>query len=77
MVRVNHDVGLDKSGYQVNIFLISPRKHMLWALIRSASNEYPQNTFSWGNKENINTFGLKKNNKKNKQKHLIKSYVIQ
>ena len=30
-------IGLDKSGYQVNIFLISPRKHMLWVLIRSAS----------------------------------------
>ena len=29
-------IGLDKSGYQVNIFLISPRKHMLWVLIRSA-----------------------------------------
>ena len=30
-------IGLDNSGYQVNIFLISPWKHMLWALIRSAS----------------------------------------
>ena len=29
--------GLDKSGYQVNIFLISAQKHMLWVLIRSAS----------------------------------------
>ena len=29
--------GLDKSGYQVNIFLISQRKHMLWVLIRSTS----------------------------------------
>ena len=29
--------GLDKSGYQVNIFLIPPRKHTLWVLIRSAS----------------------------------------
>ena len=29
-------IGLDKSGYQVNIFLISPQKHMLWVLIRSA-----------------------------------------
>ena len=25
-------IGLDKSGYQVNIFLISPRKGMLWVL---------------------------------------------
>ena len=30
-------IGLDKSGYQVNSFLISRRKHMLWVLIRSAS----------------------------------------
>ena len=30
-------IALDKSGYQVYIFLISPRKHMLWVLIRSAS----------------------------------------
>ena len=28
-------IDLDKSGYQVNIFLISPQKHMLWVLIRS------------------------------------------
>ena len=25
-----------------------------------ASNEYPQHMFSWRNKKNINTFGLKK-----------------
>ena len=30
-------IGLDKGGYPVNIFLISPRKHMLWVLIRSTS----------------------------------------
>ena len=30
-------IGLDKGGYPVNIFLISPQKHMLWVLIRSAS----------------------------------------
>ena len=30
-------IGLDKSGYKVNIFLISPQKHMLWVLVRSAS----------------------------------------
>ena len=28
---------LDKGGYPVYIFLISPRKHMLWVLIRRAS----------------------------------------
>ena len=31
-------IGLDKSGYQVNIFYISPQKHMLWVLIRSTSH---------------------------------------
>ena len=35
-------IGLDKSRYQVNTFLISRRKHMLWVLIRSASLEAPQ-----------------------------------
>ena len=30
-------IGLDENGYQVNIFLISPQKHMLWVLIGSAS----------------------------------------
>ena len=30
-------IGLDKSGYQVNSFLISGQKYMLWVLIRSAS----------------------------------------
>ena len=59
-------IGLDKSTYQVNIFLISPRKHMFWVLIRSASArwgayyEYPQHMLSWRNKKNINSFGLKK-----------------
>ena len=61
-------IGLDKSGYQVNTFLISRQKHMLWVLIRSASeniccgtsNEYPQHMFSLRNKKNIDTFWLKK-----------------
>ena len=30
------NIGLDKGGYPVNIFLISPWKHMLWVLIWSA-----------------------------------------
>ena len=30
-------IGLDKSGYQVNSFLISLRKHIWWVLVRSAS----------------------------------------
>ena len=59
--RVN--IGLDKGGFPVNIFLISPQKHMLWYSLeaphRGASNEYPQHMFSWRNKKNINTFGLK------------------
>ena len=28
-------IGLDKSGYQVNSFLISQYKHMLWVLIEA------------------------------------------
>ena len=56
--------GLDKSGYQVNIFHIFPLKHMLWYSIEAphggASNEYPQHMFSWRKKENIITFGLAK-----------------
>ena len=30
----------DKSGCQENIFLISPRKHILWIHIRSSSVRY-------------------------------------
>ena len=52
------DIGLDKSGYQVNSFLISPRKHYVVVLIkapwRGASNEYPKHMFLWRNKKNIN-----------------------
>ena len=35
--RVKVNIGLDKSGFQINILLISPQKHMLWVLIRSAT----------------------------------------
>ena len=59
-------IGLDKSWHQVNCFLISRRKHMLWVLIRSTS---PQHMFLSRNKKNIATFLLKK-----KKKRLIKSY---
>ena len=50
---------------RMNIFLISPQKHMLWVLIRSIMlrrlswvpttycHEYPQHMFSWRNKKNI------------------------
>ena len=58
------NIGLDTSEYQVNAFLIYPRKHMLWVLIRSAPQRrfylIPKHMFSWRNKTNINTFGLKK-----------------
>ena len=30
-------IATDKRGYPHDIFLISPQKHMLWVLIRSAS----------------------------------------
>ena len=35
MCLTQYIIGPDKSGYQVNIFLNSQRKHMLWILIRS------------------------------------------
>ena len=57
-------IGLDKRGYQVNIFLISHENihcgYSLEAPRRGASNEYPQHMFLWRNTKNINTFGLKK-----------------
>ena len=57
-------IDLDKSVYQVNIFLIFPWKRILWVLIRSASVRcflcVPQNTFSWRNKKIMKAFGLKK-----------------
>ena len=49
-------IGLDKSGYKVNSFLISPLKYMLWVLIRGkALLMSTHNMFSWRNKKNINT----------------------
>ena len=30
-------IATDKRGYPHNTFFVSPRKHMLWVLIRSAS----------------------------------------
>ena len=53
------DIGLAERGYQVNIFLISPRKRVVGTQ-RSASNEYPKHMFLWKNKKNINSFGPKK-----------------
>ena len=37
IIYINFLIGQDKSGYQVDIILISLQKHMLWVLIRSAS----------------------------------------
>ena len=58
-----HLIGLDKSGYQINIFLFLHENtccgYSLEAPQQGASNEYPQHMFSWRNKKNINTFGLK------------------
>ena len=43
----------------IDIFLISPWKHMLWGHIRSASsNIYPQHIFSWRNKKNMSMIPL-------------------
>ena len=33
-LRIRSIIGLDKSEYQVNSFLITRQKHMLWVLIR-------------------------------------------
>ena len=44
-------IGLDKSGYQVNSFLISWRKHVV-----GASNEYPQHILLLRNKKNVDNF---------------------
>ena len=38
-------IGLDKSGYQVNIFLISPQKHMLLVLTEALLMSTTTNVF--------------------------------
>ena len=50
-------IGLDKRGYQVNIFGISPRKYMLWP---RRFYEYPQCMFSWRNKKKYQHFWIEK-----------------
>ena len=56
-------IGLDK-GIRSIFFLFLHKNiccgYSLEAPRRGASNEYPQHMFSWRNKKNINTFGLKK-----------------
>ena len=55
----------DKWDIQINIFLISPWKHILWYSLeaprRGASNEYPQHMFSWRNKKTSIYFWWKQN----------------
>ena len=57
-------IATDKRGYPHNIFLISQRKHMLWALLEAplwgASNEYPQHIFHWEIRKVSAVFGWKK-----------------
>ena len=57
-------IGLDKSGYPVSIFLISPLNiccgYSLEVPQGGTFNEYPQHMFLQRNKKNINAFGLKK-----------------
>ena len=57
-------IATDKRGYPHDIFLISEQKHMLWYSLEAprwgASNEYPQNMFSFKNKKDISIFGWKK-----------------
>ena len=64
-------IGLDKSGYQVIIFLISPRKHILWYSLEAphlgASNEY-HNIYFYGEIRKYRYFWTDK-------KHLIKGYM--
>ena len=69
--------GLDKSGHQVNSFLISRQKHMLWVLIRSA---LPINTFWFKNSAKsramLTTYILMRNKKnilKKLRRHALSS----
>ena len=59
-------IGLDKSGYQGNISLISTKN----ICCGCASNEYTQHMVLWKNKEKkTNSFWLKKH-------YLIKTYAV-
>ena len=44
-----------EEGYPDNIFVNSPRKHMMWVLIRSAS---AQHMFSWRSEKYTSAFGI-------------------
>ena len=56
-------VDLDKSGYQVNIFLFLQENLCCWYSLEvlGTSNEYQQHRFSWRIRKNINTFWIEKN----------------
>ena len=58
MKVVTRHIGLDKSGYRVNIFLISHKNiycgYSLEASLRGTSNEYLQPMFLWRNKKKYN-----------------------
>ena len=53
-------IGLDKSGYQVNSFLLLNENiccgYSLEVPQQGTSNEYPQHMFSSRNKKNVDTF---------------------
>ena len=61
-------IGLDKNGYQVNIFLIFPQKHFVYSFIEvpqpardTSVNEYTQHiVFVEKYEKSINTCRLKK-----------------
>ena len=62
------NIGLDKSGYQVNIFLLHENICCGYSLEapHRVTSEYPQHIILWRKKKNVDTFGLKKKtNKKN------------
>ena len=59
-------IASDRSGYQINSYLISPQKHVLWIFIkcfRKTLLKSTQNMFSWISKKNINTYFFKKKKK--------------
>ena len=68
--NVTMDMGLDQSGYQLYIFLISPGKHVAGTYLKCLAEalQMSTTTFFWRNKKNINTSGLKK-------EHLIETYA--
>ena len=57
-----YGIGLDKSWYQVNIFLISQQKHGYSSEVpwRGASNEDPQRMILWKIRKNYQYFWIEK-----------------